>query len=270
VGRANQGARGLSLELRHCYASPALRLLSFWACSAAAVEGWTGNYGTSVFADIDPAADANGHVTFATRALCLAAAAGAARIEAPAAAAGPLVYATGAAVTAAALAVLAGARQLPPAYAAYATTLAVLQGCACLQAAQSGHALNAAAASAGGTPAVGDAPSAAPRPRLALLFAANAVLALAAQAALQAGVAAARLAAQPSFALLSPLACLLAVVMALAALVHRRSTGSWRLVGDAAQDAPGGAEGVGGLPGGVELAPLLGAPGEASRGEREA
>lgn len=243
-----QAGRGLAVELRRCYASPALRLLSFWACAAAAVEGWTGNYGTSVFADINPSADANGHVTFATRALCLAAAAGAARAEQPAAAAGPLVYAIGAAIAGIALAVLAGARRLPPAYAAYATALAVLQGCACLQAAQSGHALDAAAAPGQPSGACSEA-VAAPRPRLALLFAANAVLALAAQAVLQAGVAAVRLQAQPSFALLSPLAFLLAAAMALAALVHRRRSGSWRLLEKGAAQ-------------GVELAPLLGPQGE--------
>ena len=62
----------VSASLERCYGSTALRVLSaFWALSAAH-SGFLENYATNLFEAIDPAADANGHVTFFARgAICL-------------------------------------------------------------------------------------------------------------------------------------------------------------------------------------------------------
>jgi hypothetical protein len=209
-----QAALSLRAELAACYATPALRLLSCWWVFGSLMGSYAENYGTNMFYEINPLADSNGHVTFVTRSLCCAAALGAIRAERPVAAAGVTAYAAGAVGAGVAVAALAGARKLLPAYAAYACTLTCLQFVTCVLYAQCAHALDdAAAAAAGGvgheSSANGDdAPRAAravgaPRGRAAVLFGANATAALALASVVQAVAERARAAPRTQFGLLS-------------------------------------------------------------------
>ena len=66
--------------------------------AGALAGGYTENYGTNMFYEIDASADSNGHVTFVTRSLCCAAALVAIHAERRAAAAGVWVFAVGTAV----------------------------------------------------------------------------------------------------------------------------------------------------------------------------
>ena len=200
-------------ELRCCYSTPALRLLSAWWVLGALAGAYCENYGTNMFYEIDATADENGHVTFVTRSLCCIAALAAIRAEAAVARAGAGVYAAGTAGAGLALASLAGAQRLLSAYASYAAALTVLQFCTCVLYAQCAHALDDAAGDA--APALpppeateaplADAPvrSGAPRGRLAVLFGANATAALALQTAVQAGAEAVRAPPRVQFALLA-------------------------------------------------------------------
>lgn len=216
--RRKQAASALASELRRCYATPALRLLSGWWVLGALAGSYCENYGTNLFYEVDPSADENGHVTFVTRSLCCAAALAAIRLEAAAAAAGAGVYAAGTAAAGLALASLAGAATLRAAYASYAAALTVLQFCICVLYAQCAHALDDAAQddaardAAAALPAEEarpmsrDAPGGhggAPRGRVAVLFGANATAALALQTAVQAVAEAARAPTRVQFALLA-------------------------------------------------------------------
>ena len=66
-------------DLRLCYCTPELRLLGLWWVFGSLIGSYTENYGTNLFEVINPDVDGNGHVTFVTRSLCVAAAAAAVR-----------------------------------------------------------------------------------------------------------------------------------------------------------------------------------------------
>jgi len=198
-------------ELRCCYATPSLRLLSCWWVLGALAGSYCENYGTNLFFEVDPSSDENGHVTFVTRSLCCAAALAAIRAEAAAARCGAGVYAAGTAVAGLALASLAGATRLLSAYASYAVALTALQFCTCVLYAQCAHALDDAATDTT-TDEASDAPfndaasvrrRGAPRGRVAVLFGANATAALALQTAVQAAAEAIRAPPRTQFALLA-------------------------------------------------------------------
>lgn len=198
-------------ELRCCYSTPPLRLLSSWWVLGALAGSYCENYGSNVFYEVDPGSDENGHVTFVTRSLCCLAALAAIRLEGPAARVGACVYALGTAGAGVGLAALAGATRLLAAYAAYAAALTCLQFCTCVLLAQCAHALDdaaqddAAAAEREGDGAGGPARRGpgAPRGRVAVLFSANATAALALQTAVQAAAAALRAPPRAQFALLA-------------------------------------------------------------------
>lgn len=185
----------MARELKHCYSSAPLALLSAWWALGSVAGFYTEDYGTNLFADIDARQEANGHVTFVTRLLCTAAALLVIRLERPVAATGLWLYVAGTALAGVSIAGLASARGLGAAYAAYVAALTVLQFCTCALYAQCAHALDDAAAGEvqpeeldgeGGGTKVARKAATAPKGRAAVLFGANQTVALALQAAIQA------------------------------------------------------------------------------------
>lgn len=214
---------GLWAELLRCYASPQLRLLSCWWALGSVASTFTENYGTNLFDAIDSTMDANGHVTFVTRALCCLAALAAIRLEAHAAALGAGVYAAGIALAGCSIAGLATAPTLLNAYCSYAATLTVLQFCTCLLYAQCAHALDDAACEEAGAEEGEAVQRVAPRGRFAVLFGANATAALALQTLVQAIASATRAPARRQFGGLAGCVTARARVRACSVVLTRRA-----------------------------------------------
>lgn len=204
-----------SASLERCYGSTALRVLSaFWALSAAH-SGFLENYATNLFEAIDPAADANGHVTFFARGAMALAALAASRAT-DRVAESPWTYAFAAFAFAALALSAARASSLAAAAASYCLAVAAAQAGACAAYAQAALAMDALEAerelasasdeyeserggtSGGASGAAGGVASSAASPSSsrasssshASLFAANGALGLVALAVLQAIVSA--------------------------------------------------------------------------------
>ena len=213
IARARSAASRVAGELRQCYASGPLALLSAWWALGSVAGFYTEDYGTNLFADIDPRQDANGHVTFVTRLLCTAAALLVIRLERPVAATGLWLYVLGAALAGVSIAALAAAKGLVAAYAAYVAALTVLQFCTCALYAQCAHALDDAAAGDAepdgedGEAGVRHKAVTAPKGRAAVLFATNQTVALALQAAIQAFATTTRAPPRTQFAALAGCVC---------------------------------------------------------------
>jgi hypothetical protein len=212
VARARAAASRVAGELRQCYASGPLALLSAWWALGSVAGFYTEDYGTNLFADIDPRQDANGHVTFVTRLLSTLAALLVIRLERPVAATGLWLYVAGTALAGVSIAALAAAQGLVAAYAAYVAALTVLQFCTCALYAQCAHALDdAAPGTAEPEGEDGDRgtqkAATAPKGRAAMLFASNQTVALALQAAIQAFATTTRAPPRTQFAALAGCAC---------------------------------------------------------------
>ena len=131
-----------SASLERCYGSTALRVLSaFWALSAAH-SGFLENYATNLFEAIDPAADANGHVTFFARGAMALAALAASRAT-DRVAESPWTYAFAAFAFAALALSAARASSLAAAAASYCLAVAAAQAGACAAYAQAALAMDA-------------------------------------------------------------------------------------------------------------------------------
>ena len=213
MARARAAASRVAGELRQCYASGPLALLSAWWALGSVAGFYTEDYGTNLFADIDSRQDANGHVTFVTRLLCTAAALLVIRLERPVAATGLWLYVVGTALAGVSIAALAAAQGLVAAYAAYVAALTVLQFCTCALYAQCAHALDDAAAGDAepdgedGEAGVRHKAVTAPKGRAAVLFATNQTVALALQAAIQAFATTTRAPPRTQFAALAGCVC---------------------------------------------------------------